>query len=242
MIRQKSQLEVKVGVFAFIGVVILTIIVFSIGGEHFFHSGYRFKVIFNFANGLEVGAPVRVAGVNVGEVKDIFIKSIPDLGKTEVEVVVWVEKNAKVQTDSKAYINTLGLLGEKYVEIIPGENYRELIKENSTLIGYDPTSMEEVTEKALDVLTKLDDSIFHVNNLLKDDKFKADLKAAASNISGASSSAHNVFSKIEKGEGTIGKLLVEDGLYKQLEEFIEDIKRHPWKLLVRTKEKKSKRK
>ncbi|MBM3253621.1 MAG: MCE family protein, partial [Candidatus Omnitrophica bacterium] len=155
MIKQKSNLDVKVGIFVFIGIIILTIIVFSIGGKHFFRVGYNIKVIFNFANGLEVGAPVRVAGVSVGEVKEIFIKNDPQSGDTKVEVIAWLERDVRVQTDAKAYINTLGLLGEKYVEIMPGID-RNILNENDILIGYDPTSMEKVTEKALGVINKLD--------------------------------------------------------------------------------------
>ncbi len=210
MIRQKNNLEVKVGIFVFIGVIILTIVVFSIGGKNFFRVGYNIKVIFNFANGLEVGAPVRVAGVSVGEVKDIIIKSDPDSGSTKVEALAWLERNVKVQSDSKAYINTLGLLGEKYIEIMPGVNYKSILSENDVLEGYDPTSMEKVTEKALDVLKKIDTATEYANRILE---------------------------RVEKGEGTIGKLFTDDGLYRQLEDLVQDIKRHPWKLLIKTKEK-----
>jgi len=209
MIKQKSNLDVKVGIFVFIGIIILTIIVFSIGGKHFFRVGYNIKVIFNFANGLEVGAPVRVAGVSVGEVKEIFIKNDPQSGDTKVEVIAWLERDVRVQTDAKAYINTLGLLGEKYVEIMPGID-RNILNENDILIGYDPTSMEKVTEKALGVINKLDRATEYANRILE---------------------------KVDKGEGTIGKLFTDDTLYKQLEDFVQDIKKHPWKLLIKTKEK-----
>ncbi|MFH0839067.1 MAG: MlaD family protein [Candidatus Omnitrophota bacterium] len=236
MIRQKNNLEVKVGIFVFIGIIILTIIVFSIGGKNFFRVGYTIKILFNFANGLEVGAPVRVAGVSVGEVKEIFIKNEPQAGTTKVEVYTWLEQDIKVQADAKVYINTLGLLGEKYVEIIPGENNQNLLKENDVLIGQDPVSIENVTEKALDVIKKFDTAMEYVNSLLKDEKFKQDVRDAFANVQESTKSAKNILSKIEKGEGTIGKLLVDEGLYKQLEDFIQDIKRHPWKLLVKTKE------
>ncbi len=210
MIRQKSNLEVKVGIFVFIGIIILTIIVFSIGGKHFFKVGYNIKVIFNFANGLEVGAPVRVAGVSVGEVKDILIKDDPETNKTSVEVIAWLEKNVRIQSDSKAYINTLGLLGEKYVEIMPGVE-KDSLNENDILIGHDPVSMEKVTEKALAVINKLDSATEYANRILQ---------------------------RVDKGEGTVGKLFTDETLYRQLEEFVQDIKNNPWKLLIKTKEKK----
>ena len=42
--------------------------------------------------------------------------------------------------------------------------------------------------------------------------------------------------KIKKGEGTIGQLLMNDSIYKNLEEFTADLKKHPWKLLNRPRE------
>ncbi|MDD5060575.1 MAG: MlaD family protein, partial [Candidatus Omnitrophica bacterium] len=71
MIFGKTKMELKVGVFVFIGMVILVIFLLSIGGFKTWSSGYRIKVKFGFVNGIKMGAPVRFAGVDVGEVKKI---------------------------------------------------------------------------------------------------------------------------------------------------------------------------
>ena len=96
-----------------------------------------------------------------------------------------------------ATINTLGLLGEKYLEIIPGAAEKGFLKDSDALIGKDPVAMEKITE----------------------------------NLANLSESVGTVVDRLKRGEGTIGKLLVEDKIYRDLEAFVEDIKKHPWKLL-----------
>ena len=61
MIFGKTKLEMKVGIFVFIGLIILVVFVLSIGGVKTWSSGYKVNFIFNFVNGVKNGAPVRFA-------------------------------------------------------------------------------------------------------------------------------------------------------------------------------------
>lgn len=191
--------ELKVGIFILIGVAILFLIVFSIGDISLSKSGYRIKVLFNFASGIGPSAPVRLSGVGVGQVQGIRIMYDEKDKRTKAELTAWVNDNAKIEKDARVTINTLGLLGEKYLEIFPGTAGEPILKNNDTIVGQDPVPMEKITEN----LARLSDSITVIVERLK------------------------------KGEGTIGKLLTEDKIYKDLESFVEDIKKHPWKLLSR---------
>jgi ABC-type transporter Mla subunit MlaD len=77
MIFGKTKMEFKVGFFVFIGLIILMIFVFSIGSFRTWASGYRVNFIYNFVNGIKVGAPVRFSGVDAGEIEKIrFIPTI----------------------------------------------------------------------------------------------------------------------------------------------------------------------
>ncbi|MBU1868969.1 MAG: MCE family protein, partial [Candidatus Omnitrophica bacterium] len=69
----KSHLELKVGAFVFIGLLILSFFILSIGGVKTWSSGYKVDFVFGFVNGIKDGAPVRYAGVDVGAVQDIKI-------------------------------------------------------------------------------------------------------------------------------------------------------------------------
>jgi phospholipid/cholesterol/gamma-HCH transport system substrate-binding protein len=200
--------ELKVGIFVFIGIIILFIIVFSIGKIYLFQPGYRIKVVFNFAGGLSDAAPVRLAGVEVGEIDTIDIYFDEEAKRTRVETLAWIRKDVAIEKNSIARVNTLGMLGEKYLEIIPGSRESGVMEEGDMLIGEDPIMMDELAEDLRDL----------------------------------SDSAGVIMGRLERGEGAIGKLLTEEKIYNDLEAFVEDLKRNPWKLFRKTSDKKARRK
>ncbi len=204
MIFGKTKLELKVGIFVFIGLTILVIFILSIGGFKTWSSGYRINFNFNFVNGVKIGAPVRFAGLDVGEVKRISLQFIPQENRSIVRLEAWVRGIVRVPADSTVWVNTLGLLGEKYVEIIPGKDYANFLKDNQSLIGVDPLPIHEIFNRAESILHNLDDGII----------------------------------KIRDKEGSLGKLLYDDAVYNELEALLTDVRKNPWKLLIKTKEKK----
>ncbi len=238
----KSSFELKVGIFIFIGIVILSVIVFSIGNFYSVKRGYTLKVLFSFANGISVGAPVRYAGVEVGEVQDIEVYFDEKENIPMIRLRVWVAQNTWVNEDASATINTLGLLGEKYLEIIPGTREARLLKKDDTLRGKDPISTEELTRGTRETLAKVDKMIESINKVVGDEEFRASLKNTLANLETLSSELSEVMTVVRKGEGTIGKFLTDDKLYNDIDEMVLDIKKHPWKLLYRPKESKRKKK
>lgn len=218
--------ELKVGVFIMIGIAILFIIVFSIGDIYIIKPGYHIKVIFSFASGIGPSAPVRLAGVGVGQVEGIRIFYDEKQKRTKAELSAWVKEDVKIEDDAVATINTLGLLGEKYLEIFPGTSGKPFLKDKDTLVGRDPVSMEKITEnlaKLSDSVTSIADGLAKgegtIGKLLKND-------AIYNNLEGLTE-------KLNKGEGTFGKFLTDDTVYKNFEAFSDDIKKHPWKLLAK---------
>lgn len=204
MIFGKTKMELKVGIFVFIGIVILTIFILSIGNFRTWTSRYNAIFVYNFINGVKIGAPVRFAGVDVGEVKEIKFYYVAEEAKTKVDIICSVQKEVKIPLDSTVWVNTLGLLGEKYIEIIPGEDYSNVLASNQKMAGIDPLAMHDVMRLAQGIAENINESIV----------------------------------KIKNKEGTLGKLLYEDTIYKELEALVTDIRKHPWKLFRKTKEKK----
>jgi len=192
-----KSFELKVGVFILIGIAILFLIIFSIGDINLSKTGYKIKILFGFASGIGPSAPIRLAGVGVGQVEGIRLIHDDKTNSTKAEVIAWIDDKAKVEKDALVTINTLGLLGEKYIEIYPGTSGSPVLARGETIIGKDPVPMEKVTE----------------------------------NLANLSSSINVIVDKLKNGEGTVGKLLMDDSIYNNLEEFTADIKRHPWKLL-----------
>lgn len=188
MIFGKSKLELKVGIFVFIGMIILMIFILSIGGFKSWSSGYRVKFIFNFVNGVKLGAPVRFAGVDVGQVKSIgFIH--PGDGHTKVEVTVWVKDIVRIPADSNIWVNTLGLLGEKYIEILPGQSTENFLKPGEALVGNDPVPMHYLEKVTKHILDQVDDGIAKIRNkegtlgkLIYDDTLYNEIEAMAADL------------------------------------------------------------
>ena len=207
MIFGKTKLELKVGIFVFIGIVFLSVFVLSIGGIKTWSSGYHINFIFNFVNGAKLGAPVRFSGVDVGVIKKINFVFSGEEQKYKVKIDSWVKREVQIPSDSTVWVNTLGLLGEKYIEIIPGKDYGRVLNNNDTIVGVDPIPMHEVFRMSKDII----------------DNFSEGL------------------TKINEGKGTVGKLLYDDTVYNELEAMVKDLRRHPWKLFWKTKEKKEKK-
>src|ERR1700689_4909730 len=133
-----NGLELKVGAFVLMAALALTFFIISISDLSIFEKGRHLQVVFGFASGLREAAPVRLAGVEVGLVKklQVFVDQ-NDGRKTKVRVKVWIHDDIAIPADSKITINQLGILGEKYLEIIPGLS-TESIKEDSVVIGHTP--------------------------------------------------------------------------------------------------------
>ena len=188
--------ELKVGIFIMIGVAILFIIVFSIGDINIIKRGYHLKADFNFVDGIGGSAPVRLSGVGVGQIDGLKIYYSEKEKKMKAQLTAWIKDSVKVDDEAVATINTLGFMGEKYMEISPGAGAK-FLKDGDTMNSRDPVMMTKVFEK----LGNLTDSV------------------------------DVIVTRLKNGEGTIGKLLTDEAVYKNLEAFTEDIKNNHWKLL-----------
>ncbi|MFQ5721052.1 MAG: MlaD family protein [Candidatus Aminicenantales bacterium] len=109
--------EFKIGLFLAGAMFILVVFIFIVGdlGVLFKKQGYDLYVRFASAAGLEKRAVVRIAGVKAGYIKDI------QLVDNQAQVLMSIDPDVKIPLGSKATLAALGLLGEKYVEIIPAK-------------------------------------------------------------------------------------------------------------------------
>ncbi len=226
---RESNLQLKVGVFVLVALAILTYFVVSVSDLSFTKKGYGIEVSFNFVNGLRDAAPVRLAGVEIGIVRNlkIFVDE-KDTKKTKVLITLWIQEGISVPSDSGITINQLGLLGEKYVEITPGVLAQSL-KSGDRLVGKDPLSIDKVTEDATVLIGKVQTTVDSINNGILTEQNK---KSLADTLLAFS----EIMTNMKNGKGTIGRLLMDDSIYRNLDELTVDLKSSPWKLLYRPKE------
>ncbi|MFH2137637.1 MAG: MlaD family protein [Candidatus Omnitrophota bacterium] len=245
------NIEYKVGLFVLIAIIILSFIVFKIGGPDIFNTNmFKLNVVFDFVNGIGVDAPVHVAGVRVGKVEAVEIFYSPRTKKTQVKLQFLVKNNIKIPIDSVAYINSLGILGEKYVEIVPGGNRENFLADGDVIVGNNPVQLEKLTESLVDIVG--DQTI---RESLKQSFYN--VRDATDNLLEASKLMNDTAYEIKNGQGTIGRFVNDDSVYvqteklvvnlneklektitdlnTQLNELISDLKLHPWKLFQKPK-------
>ena len=223
---KESNLEFQVGGFVLLALGCLLFFIFSISDFSFFEKGYTVKAVFTFANGLKTASPVRFAGVEAGRVKTLKVFTDKADGKaTKVMVDLWIKEGIEIPEDSRVAINQLGLLGEKYVEIMPGHAVG-FVKAQDVVVGADPVPVEKITEQVFAITQKFDKTLEEVNTGILNDTNKQTLSSTLQGIS-------DIVADIKGGRGTVGKLLADESIYTNLEELTLDLKANPWKLLYR---------
>src|SRR3989338_7012911 len=240
---QRWTLEVKVGAFIVSGLALLVVFVFAIGDlSTALQPGYRLRVVFDTANGITDGSPVQYAGVEVGKVQAVKIVYHEQEGP-KVQLIVRLPSSVIVRDDDDASISTFGLLGEKYLEIMPGPGQGTILEPNGLLVGKPPVSTERVIERSNEVLTEFKQALQGINNLVGDPEARIYLKEAIQEARDATRNwkalgerLNLAMSYAESGEGSLGNLLYDDDLYQRMVFFVEDLRAHPWKLLIRPKQ------
>lgn len=121
MPKQHTRNEIMVGIFVMIGIAALAYLSISIGGlELFPPERYVVKARFASVGDLKDGAPVRIAGVKVGQVKTVH------LAEYMAEADLAIGRSIKLPKDTIASIRTEGLLGNTYVALTPGGSLEDL--------------------------------------------------------------------------------------------------------------------
>jgi phospholipid/cholesterol/gamma-HCH transport system substrate-binding protein len=135
--------EARVGIFVLLGLIVLTFFTFRVSKWGLIaEKGYRLTVDFDTAAGLEPKSDVKMAGVPIGKVEEI------QLVGNRARLVMRIHKEIRIPIDSVASIQTQGLLGEKYVEILPGKDaQRNLPTGGQVANTLSPTNLDEMARK-----------------------------------------------------------------------------------------------
>ena len=138
-----SSSEIKSGFFVLVTIVMLLVLTFVVGG-YFKKGANEWKIQFGYLNGLSDSAPVYYAGREVGKVDSIqILRGEP----RPVLVTVKISQDAYVRKDSVAYIDTLGMMGEKFIEISVGSKDAPPKETGKVIEGVDPIPMHVLIRK-----------------------------------------------------------------------------------------------
>lgn len=129
---RKNTTEIIVGLFISVGILCMAYTSIKLGKVELFNNDYYpIKASFTSVSGLKEDTNVEIAGVNIGKVKSIELKNYQAI------VTMLIKDNIEIQDDAIASIKTNGLLGEKYIEILPGGS-SEIIKPNGVMLDTEP--------------------------------------------------------------------------------------------------------
>ncbi len=225
---QKKQLtwsELRVGLFVLVGLSILAAGILYVTGAGILGPKYRLKTYLPEVSGLVNGAPVRLDGVEVGNVESIRILprvrgAAPEKNRN-IEVVLRVDRRYQddVLTDSTASLVTEGLLGNRYVNISRGFTGVPL-KEGAEVRGTEEKAIKEVVQRSADLLGNLNALSEDVRNLISGvqegrgslGKLLTDEQAYA-HLNSILAKSDSMVSGIQAGQGTLGKLVASEELY-----------------------------
>lgn len=126
---RKLGLEAKVGLYAACILLVLVWATLRVSDKTSVSGGgYTIKAVFDNATGLKLKAPIELAGVKVGVVKNIEL-----LNSRQAEVELSLGNGVKLTEGTQAILRTRGFLGETYVEIIPGSSDAQAIAKDGMI-------------------------------------------------------------------------------------------------------------
>ncbi len=169
--------EAKVGLFVLVALIILGYMSFRVSEQGFgLKKGYLVNVVFDNATGLERDASVQIAGVEVGRVEKI------SLANGKALVTMRILPAVKLEKDVEAKIKSYGILGDKYIDIVPGTEVGTYIAEGGDIIR---TEKQADIDKLLSKLGYIAADVMAVTASLKKvigtDEGEANLKAIIEN-------------------------------------------------------------
>jgi phospholipid/cholesterol/gamma-HCH transport system substrate-binding protein len=178
--------------------------------------------------GLRAGSPVWFSGVEIGAVKSI---DFTIQRKVNIEMTVVSNALNYLKKDSRANILTLGLLGDKYVELTPGSPVSESLRAGDTLQGSTQIELQDVVQASQSSIAKISDFVGMLEEILvKVDKGQGTVSkfigdpAVYDNLNNTLHELSVLVKKIEQGGGTVGRLINDDRVYADLSSSVSDVR------------------
>jgi len=221
--KQLHWSELRVGLTVLFASVTLTVLIFLMSGTTgMFTPKIILKSYFDNASGLRLGAPVRLEGVDIGNVEAIRIIRENPLTPVEVTMKVSSKYDYALRKDSVTSLNTAGVLGETYVDIDssqtklgPAQNGDVLPIRNRPDLQDVVRSSQSTLENMQTLLLRLDRIVSTVESgkgsvgkLINDPSLYDRLNATVADMQG-------IVNRVGAGQGSLGKLFNDDALYNK---------------------------
>ena len=184
--------EAKVGAFTILGIGLLLAAIVGLKGFSFgSDKDYTIYVGFHQVIGVLPQSGVRLSGVPVGKVVEIA----NDGGG--VTVTLGIDKSTKIPADSVVTIGSSGVMGEKFINILPNSTARGYLQNGDYIYGFDEEGMDQVFAKMSGALTEVQSMMSNINDVIGDAQLKDSLKAISQNMAEASQHINGLTDSLE---------------------------------------------
>src|SRR2546426_278003 len=232
--RSLAWTELRVGLLVIVSFALLALAIFYVSGQSgIFTKKYTVTAYFGSANGLRSGGEVWLEGVTIGNVDQVRISKQADPAKSlEVDLKLDESYRNIIRTDSMVTINTIGLLGDKYVDITRGSESGQIVPDNGTLQGSEAGDIRKIVTGTSDFVANLD----ALSNQVKKLADRVDRGEGTLGQLTKDETVYNAFresvsrfsmlvASIQNGEGTAGKIIRDPTLYNSLNESSSEIQK-----------------
>jgi phospholipid/cholesterol/gamma-HCH transport system substrate-binding protein len=203
----------RVGAFLLFGLVALGAVVFLIGQERgLFRPKVTLYAHFDNTSGLVAGAPVRLAGLDVGTVESVSFPAALERTQATIEMRVDERYLSRIRHDSRAFIDSKGLLGDKIINITLGSTDAPGHVDGDTLQTRSSPSVEAIAtslEDAFAAVTRVSGSADEAIRELASEEVRQDVARIAR-------STANLLEAIEKKDGALHRLIYDDAYAEEV--------------------------
>lgn len=198
--KQTAAMELAIGATIIAGIIILIVMLMAWGNKSSI-LGRHYRLVVNMKNvgGLKEGAPVKMGGFQIGRVANIQIQP----GGTDMEIVLDIDENRLLPKGSSAKVSTAGLVGDAFMEIVPGSS-AEMIKRATTIADAERMEssslpdMSDLMGKVSDFGDQLTILTTNLNDIVGDLQFRKALKSMAVNLDAVSYQSNLIMQRGQK--------------------------------------------
>jgi len=234
-VKQKEK-TIRVGALVTSAAVVLMVFLFFIGSEQkIFSRKNEYKVRFIDVSGLAEGNPVKISGVTVGVVRDIYLPRDPKQKDVDITLMVDRKYAERIRGDSRARMKNLGLLaGDSYVDISPGSPRFDPLEPGSLIPPARQTNVEQIISSGEDLVDNFVQISYALKNILgrvdRGEGLLGELtqqpqtkQRITDTLLATLNKTNSILSHVESGRGVIGKLVYDDPYAEQLTGSIRDV-------------------